>query len=90
MAVALTYGGPWETIIDCIDWYLSTHATHSRSENTQLWSINNIPLVFIYLLSFSVFGVNLQTAVYRSQLGTDDIELPTVFRECIDLLEENG
>ncbi len=37
-----------------------------------------------------VFGVNLQTAVYRSQLGSDDIELPTVFRECIDYLEENG
>ena len=38
----------------------------------------------------TVFGVSLQTAVYRSQLGTDGIELPTVFRECIDYLEENG
>ena len=37
-----------------------------------------------------VFGVSLQTAVYRSQLGTDGVELPTVFRECIDYLEENG
>ena len=37
-----------------------------------------------------VFGVNLQTAVYRSLLGADDIQLPTVFRECIDYLEENG
>ena len=44
-----------------------------------------------YLLSCStVFGINLQTAVYRSQLGTDGLKLPTVFRECIDYLEENG
>ena len=38
----------------------------------------------------TVFGVNLQTAVYRSELGADGIELPTVFRQCIDYLEENG
>ena len=37
-----------------------------------------------------MFGVSLQTAVYRSQLGGDGIKLPTVFRECIDYLEENG
>ena len=28
--------------------------------------------------------------MYRSQLGGDGIKLPTVFRECIDYLEENG
>jgi RalA-binding protein 1 len=37
-----------------------------------------------------MFGVSLQTAVYRSQLGSDGIELPTIFRQCIDYLEENS
>lgn len=37
-----------------------------------------------------VFGVNLLTAVQRSRIAADGIELPTVFRECIDFLEENG
>ncbi|XP_019852507.1 PREDICTED: ralA-binding protein 1-like isoform X2 [Amphimedon queenslandica] len=37
-----------------------------------------------------VFGVSLQTAVYRSELGNDGIELPTIFRQCIDYLEENA
>ena len=37
-----------------------------------------------------MFGVTLQTAVYRSELGNDGVELPTVFRQCIDYLEENG
>ena len=44
----------------------------------------------MFSVCHAVFGVSLQTAVYRSQLGTDGIELPTVFRECIDYLEENG
>ena len=38
----------------------------------------------------AVFGVSLETAIQRSQLGTDNIELPTVFRECIDDLENRG
>ena len=38
----------------------------------------------------AVFGVSLETAVQRSQLGTDGVELPTVFREFIDFLEEHG
>ena len=29
-------------------------------------------------------------AVQRSTLGTDQLELPTVFRQCIDFLEEHG
>ena len=37
-----------------------------------------------------VFGVNLLTAVQRSRIAADGIELPTIFRECIDFLEENG
>ena len=38
----------------------------------------------------TVFGVNLLTAVQRSRIAADGIELPTIFRECIDFLEENG
>ena len=34
-----------------------------------------------------IFGVTLETAIQRSLLGTDGIELPTVFRECISYLE---
>ena len=37
-----------------------------------------------------MFGVSLLTAVQRSKLAGDGIELPTVFRECIDVLEEQG
>ena len=37
-----------------------------------------------------MFGVTLETAIQRSQLAMDGIELPTVFRECIDYLEEYG
>jgi hypothetical protein len=37
-----------------------------------------------------VFGVTLELAIQRSLIGTDGIELPTVFRLCIDYLEENG
>lgn len=37
-----------------------------------------------------VFGVNLLTAVQRSRIAADGIELPTIFRECIDFLEEHG
>ena len=51
-------------------------------------------LVDFYVLFFSVdvavFGTSVETATQRSQLGTDGIELPTVFRECIDYLEERG
>lgn len=35
----------------------------------------------------TVFGVVLETAIQHSTLGEDGIELPTVFRECIDHLE---
>jgi hypothetical protein len=38
----------------------------------------------------AVFGATLEVAVQRSPLGTDHIELPTVFRQCIDFLEEHG
>lgn len=38
----------------------------------------------------TVFGVSLELAIQRSLIGTDGIELPTVFRLCIDYLEENG
>ena len=38
----------------------------------------------------TVFGVPLDLAIQRSLLGTDFIEIPTVFRVCIDFLEENG
>lgn len=47
----------------------------------------------IYSVSFSdsaVFGAPLEVAIQRSTLGTDQLELPTVFRQCIDFLEENG
>ncbi len=37
-----------------------------------------------------MFGVSLETAMGRSQVAGDGIQLPTVFRECIDYLEENG
>ncbi len=37
-----------------------------------------------------VFGAPLEAAIQRSCLGTDGIELPTVFRECISYLEDNG
>ncbi|XP_065899319.1 ralA-binding protein 1-like [Dysidea avara] len=37
-----------------------------------------------------VFGVSLLTAVQRSKLAADGIELPTVFRECINILEDRG
>lgn len=36
-----------------------------------------------------VFGVPVDVAVQRSIL-VDSIELPTVFRQCIDFLEERG
>ena len=36
-----------------------------------------------------MFGVPLEVAVQRS-IVVDGIELPTVFRQCIDFLEENG
>ena len=36
-----------------------------------------------------VFGVSVEVAVQRSIL-VDGIELPTVFRQCIDFLEERG
>ena len=38
----------------------------------------------------AVFGATLDVAVQRSTLGTDQLELPTVFRQCIDFLEEHG
>ena len=38
----------------------------------------------------TVFGVPLETAIQRSLIATDSIELPTIFRLCIDYLEENG
>ena len=38
----------------------------------------------------TVFGVSLELAIQRSLVGTDGIELPTVFRLCVDYLEENG
>ena len=38
----------------------------------------------------AVFGVTVEVAVQRSTLGTDQLELPTVFRQCIDFLEEHG
>ena len=41
-------------------------------------------------LDLTVFGVTLDVAIQRSLLATDGIELPTVFRLCIDYLEENG
>ena len=60
----------------------------------QDYSSNVIVLVCVDSLSslsdVAVFGVPLETAVQRSQLGTDGIELPTVFREFIDFLEEYG
>ena len=37
-----------------------------------------------------MFGVPLETAIERSRLGSDGIELPTVFRQCIDFIEDNG
>lgn len=48
-------------------------------------------MIYFYSLSdLTVFGVTLELAIQRSLLGTDGIELPTVFRLCIDYLEENG
>jgi RalA-binding protein 1 len=38
----------------------------------------------------AVFGVTVEVAIQRSTLGTDQLELPTVFRQCIDFLEEHG
>lgn len=38
----------------------------------------------------AVFGAPLEVAVQRSTLGTDGLELPTAFRQCIDFLEEHG
>ncbi|KAL5473299.1 hypothetical protein EMCRGX_G027768 [Ephydatia muelleri] len=38
----------------------------------------------------TVFGVPLETAIERSRLGSDGIELPTVFRQCIDFIEDNA
>ena len=46
--------------------------------------------IFYPLSDLTVFGVTLELAIQRSLLGTDGIELPTVFRLCIDYLEENG
>ena len=46
--------------------------------------------VFYSLSDLTVFGVTLELAIQRSLIGTDGIELPTVFRLCIDYLEENG
>eukprot|EP00731_Ephydatia_muelleri_P029195 Em0020g839a len=34
--------------------------------------------------------VPLETAIERSRLGSDGIELPTVFRQCIDFIEDNA
>ena len=42
------------------------------------------------VLDAPVFGVTMEMAIQRSQIAADGIELPTVFRECIDFLEENG
>ena len=48
-------------------------------------------MVYLYSVSdLTVFGVTLELAIQRSLIGTDGIELPTVFRLCIDYLEENG
>ncbi len=44
----------------------------------------------LYFVDAPVFGVSLETAVGRSQVAGDGIQLPTVFRECIDYLEQNG
>ena len=38
----------------------------------------------------AVFGATLEVAVQRSTIATDQLELPTVFRQCIDFLEEHG
>ena len=47
--------------------------------------------MYVSLFSDSaVFGAPLEVAIQRSVLGTDQLELPTVFRQCIDFLEENG
>lgn len=37
-----------------------------------------------------VFGVPLETAIERSKLGSDNIELPIVFRQCIDFIEDKA
>ena len=37
-----------------------------------------------------MFGVPLETAIERSKLGSDNIELPIVFRQCIDFIEDKG
>ena len=47
------------------------------------------PLVALVLPENPVFGVPVDVAVQRSTL-VDGIELPTVFRQCIDFLEERG
>ena len=44
----------------------------------------------LFFPDLTVFGVTLELAIQRSLIGTDGIELPTVFRLCIDYLEENG
>ena len=50
-------------------------------------SFSSIPLSAV---DTTVFGVVLETAIQHSTLGEDGIELPTVFRECIDHLETTG
>ena len=53
-----------------------------------------MPLCYVVAASLvlpenPVFGVPVDVAVQRSIL-VDGIELPTVFRQCIDFLEERG
>ena len=36
-----------------------------------------------------IFGVKLEVAVARSKIA-DGLEMPTIFRQCVHYLEENG
>ena len=49
-----------------------------------------MPLSLLFVTDLTVFGVTLDLAIQRSLLAMDGIELPTVFRICIDYLEQNG
>ena len=68
------------------------HLSLSHSLFLRLSPSPSLPLSFPVLLSpdSAVFGVTVEVAVQRSTLGTDQLELPTVFRQCIDFLEEHG
>lgn len=59
-------------------------------DNHSLMSAHVLSCIYNYTTDLTVFGVSLDVAIQRSLLGIDGIELPTVFRLCIDYLEENG